>query len=59
MQIADFEFAETAEEPWNKVSVAREVRHSPPEALSDGVLTKVGPHDWLAQQVCHRFSCYY
>ena len=31
-----------AEEPWNKVSVAREVRHSPPEALSDGVLTKVG-----------------
>ena len=42
LQIADFEFAEVAEEPWNKVSVAREVRHSPPEALSDGVLTKVG-----------------
>ena len=42
LQIADFEFAEMAEEPWNKVSVAREVRHSPPEALSDGVLTKVG-----------------
>ena len=41
LQIADFEFAEVAEEPWNKVLVAREVRHSPPEALSDGVLTKV------------------
>ena len=41
LQIADFEFAELAEEPWSKVSVAREVRHSPPEALSDGVLTKV------------------
>ena len=50
LQIADFEFAEMAEEPWNKVSVAREVRHSPPEALSDGVLTKVNA---CPRQGCH------